>query len=251
MKPATLDTVTVAPAGYLFEVVGLEKKFEDGQVQALRGVTFSVIQGEFVAITGPSGCGKTTLLQMLGALDRPTAGTLLYRGNSIPDLPDPSIYRAHEIGFIFQAFHLLPTFTALENVQIPMFESDLPISERRDRAITLLKSVGLEHRLSHFPAKLSGGERQRVAIARSLANGPSVLLADEPTGNLDSENDTPHPRTDRSGPPRAEHDAGASDARQEHRPTSIANNPDEGRARCVGSRIDHRRSIIGPAQTFV
>jgi ABC-type lipoprotein export system ATPase subunit len=187
MKPATLDTVT-APSGYLFEVVGLEKKFEDGQVQALRGVTFSVVQGEFVAITGPSGCGKTTLLQMLGALDRPTAGTLLYRGNSIPDLPDPSIYRAHEIGFIFQAFHLLPTFTALENVQIPMFESDLPISERRDRAITLLKSVGLEHRLSHFPAKLSGGERQRVAIARSLANGPSVLLADEPTGNLDSEN---------------------------------------------------------------
>jgi ABC-type lipoprotein export system ATPase subunit len=188
MKPATLDTVTAAPPGNLFEIVGLEKKFEDGQVQALRGVTFRVVQGEFVAITGPSGCGKTTLLQMLGALDRPTAGTLLYRGNSIPDLPDPSIYRAHEIGFIFQAFHLLPTFTALENVQIPMFESDLPISERRDRAITLLRSVGLEHRLSHFPAKLSGGERQRVAIARSLANGPSVLLADEPTGNLDSEN---------------------------------------------------------------
>jgi ABC-type lipoprotein export system ATPase subunit len=110
------------------------------------------------------------------------------RGNAIPDLPDSSIYRAHEIGFIFQAFHLLPTFTALENVQIPMFESDLPIWERRDRAITLLKSVGLEHGLSQFPAKLSGGERQRVAIARSLANGPSVLLADEPTGNLDSEN---------------------------------------------------------------
>ncbi len=101
---------------------------------------------------------------------------------------DPSTYRAHEIGFIFQAFHLLPTFTALENVQIPMFESDRPISERRDRAIMLLKSVGLEHRLNHFPAKLSGGERQRVAIARSLANDPSVLLADEPTGNLDSEN---------------------------------------------------------------
>jgi predicted ABC-type transport system involved in lysophospholipase L1 biosynthesis ATPase subunit len=95
---------------------------------------------------------------------------------------------SHEVGFIFQAFHLLPTFTALENVQIPMFESDLPISERRVRAITLLKSVGLEHRLNHFPAKLSGGERQRVAIARSLANSPSVLLADEPTGNLDSEN---------------------------------------------------------------
>jgi len=188
ISPRTLDTATAEPSGCLFEAVGLEKKFDDGRVQALRGVTFSVVQGEFVTITGPSGCGKTTLLQMLGALDRPTAGTLLYRGNSIPHLRDPSIYRAHEIGFIFQAFHLLPTFTALENVQIPMFESDLSISERRNRAITLLQSVGLGHRLSHFPAKLSGGERQRVAIARSLANGPSVLLADEPTGNLDSEN---------------------------------------------------------------
>jgi putative ABC transport system ATP-binding protein len=146
------------------------------------------VQGEFLAITGPSGCGKTTLLQMLGALDRPTAGTLLYRGNSIPDLPDPSMYRALEIGFIFEAFHLLPTFTALENVQIPMFETNRPLSERKDRAIALLKSVGLEHRRNHFPAKLSGGERQRVAIARSLANSPSVLLADEPTGHLDSEN---------------------------------------------------------------
>jgi ABC-type lipoprotein export system ATPase subunit len=188
ISPRTLDTETASPSGYLFEAVGLEKKYDDGRVQALRGVTFSVVQGEFVTITGPSGCGKTTLLQMLGALDRPTAGTLLYRGNSIPDLRDPSIYRAHEIGFIFQAFHLLPTFTALENVQIPMFESDLSVSERRDRATALLKSVGLGHRLNHFPAKLSGGERQRVAIARSLANGPSVLLADEPTGNLDSEN---------------------------------------------------------------
>ncbi len=188
ISQSTLENPTTAPSRYVFEAIGLEKKFEDGQVQALRGVTFSVVQGDFVAITGPSGCGKTTLLQMLGALDRPTAGTLLYRGNSIPDLPDPSSYRAHQIGFIFQAFHLLPTFTALENVQIPMFESDLPVSERKYRAMTLLKSVGLEHRLNHFPAKLSGGERQRVAIARSLANTPSVLLADEPTGNLDSEN---------------------------------------------------------------
>jgi putative ABC transport system ATP-binding protein len=188
MKAATLNTVTAAPPTCVFEIVELEKKFEGGQVQALRGVNLRVVQGEFLAITGPSGCGKTTLLQMLGALDRPTAGSLLYRGNSIPDLPDPSIYRAHEIGFIFQAFHLLPTFTALENVQIPMFESDLPIAERRGRATALLKSVGLGHRLNHFPAKLSGGERQRVAIARGLANGPSVLLADEPTGNLDSEN---------------------------------------------------------------
>jgi ABC-type lipoprotein export system ATPase subunit len=188
LDPARLDTATPVAGQYVFEAIGIVKKYDDGQVQALRGVNFRVTQGEFIAITGPSGCGKTTLLQMLGALDRPCQGTLLYRGNSIPDLPDPSRYRALEVGFIFQAFHLLPTFTALENVQIPMFEDHLPSSGRKDRAIALLKSVGLEHRLDHFPSKLSGGERQRVAIARSWANSPSVLLADEPTGNLDSEN---------------------------------------------------------------
>jgi ABC-type lipoprotein export system ATPase subunit len=188
LDPATLDTATPPAAQYLFEATGLVKRFDDGQVQALRGVNFRVTEGEFLAITGPSGCGKTTLLQMLGALDKPTQGTLLYRGDSIADLHNPSRYRAREIGFIFQAFHLLPVFTALENVQIPMLESRLPVSERRDRAIALLRLVGLEHRLNHFPSKLSGGERQRVAIARSFANSPSVLLADEPTGNLDSEN---------------------------------------------------------------
>jgi len=172
----------------IFEAVGLEKSFDDGAVQALRGVSFRIFPGEFVAVTGQSGCGKTTLLQSLGALDRPTAGSLFYRGNSIPDLPDPSRYRAREIGFIFQAFYLLPTFTALENVQIPMFEGDLTEAKRKERALMLLKSVGMEHRLHHLPGKLSGGERQRVAIARSLANDPSALLADEPTGNLDSEN---------------------------------------------------------------
>jgi ABC-type lipoprotein export system ATPase subunit len=187
-QATTLGPATEAPLRYIFEAKGIAKKFDDGQVQALRGINFCVAEGEFLAVTGPSGCGKTTLLQMLGALDRPTKGTLLYRGDSIPDLYQPSSYRAHDIGFIFQAFHLLPTFTALENVQIPMFESHLPRSERTDRAVTLLESVGLGHRLNHFPSKLSGGERQRVAIARSLANDPSVLLADEPTGNLDSEN---------------------------------------------------------------
>lgn len=185
---ATLDGATASHTRYIYEAVGIAKNFDNGQVQALRGVNFRVAQGEFLAVTGPSGCGKTTLLQILGALNRPTKGTLLYRGNSISDLRDQSRYRALEIGFIFQAFNLLPTFTALENVQIPMFEGRLPHSERKDRAVQLLESVGLGHRLSHFPAKLSGGERQRVAIARSLANDPSVLLADEPTGNLDSEN---------------------------------------------------------------
>ena len=172
----------------LLEAKTLTREFDEGQVKALRGVDFSIKEGEFVAITGPSGSGKSTLLQLLGALDRPTSGTLLYRGESLPDHPNPAAYRAREVGFIFQAFHLLPTFTAVENVQIPMFEIDRSVSERRERAVELLKLVGLEHRLDHFPSKLSGGERQRVAIARSLANGPSVLLADEPTGNLDSEN---------------------------------------------------------------
>ena len=172
----------------VFAAAGLKKEYDDGQVQALRGVDFRIMPGEFVAITGPSGCGKTTMLQLLGALDRPSAGTLLYRGSALGELHDPAEYRAHEIGFIFQAFHLLPTFTALENVQVPMFETKRSASERTAKAVELLTAVGLEHRLDHFPAKLSGGERQRVAIARSLANGPSVLLADEPTGNLDSTN---------------------------------------------------------------
>ena len=177
-----------ASAASLIEARGLTREFDDGQVRALRGVDLTIKEGEFIAIVGPSGCGKSTLLQLLGALDRPTSGTLLYRRQSLPDLPNPAAYRAHEVGFIFQAFHLLPTFTAVENVQIPMFETDRSASERRERAVELLKLVGLEQRLDHFPSKLSGGERQRVAIARSLANEPSLLLADEPTGNLDSEN---------------------------------------------------------------
>ncbi|MGA7882290.1 MAG: ABC transporter ATP-binding protein, partial [Terrimicrobiaceae bacterium] len=172
----------------VYEARGLTKSFDGGSVAALRGVDFHVREGEFVAVVGPSGCGKTTLLQLLGSLDRPSSGTLTYRGKSIANLPDPSEYRAREIGFIFQAFHLLPTFTVVENVQIPMFEGGLSRSERAGRALELLNDVGLEHRLKHFPSELSGGERQRVAIARSLANRPSVLLADEPTGNLDSEN---------------------------------------------------------------
>jgi ABC-type lipoprotein export system ATPase subunit len=172
----------------VFEAVGLRKDYDDGQVQALRGVDFRIEQGEFTAIVGQSGSGKSTLLQLLGGLDCPTAGSLLYRGNSLVKGTDLASYRAHEVGFIFQAFHLLPTFTAIENVQIPMMETRRTASERQQRATELLCLVGLEKRLYHFPAKLSGGERQRVAIARSLANGASVLLADEPTGNLDSEN---------------------------------------------------------------
>ena len=188
MKQTLTLSEAADPEHRVFDVKGLMKEFDDGQVKALRGVDFSICQGEFVAITGPSGCGKTTLLQLLGALALPSAGSLHYRGQSLSDMADPSTYRAREIGIIFQAFHLLPTFTAVENVQLPMFETERPLAQRVERAIELLKSVGLEHRLDHFPTKLSGGEKQRVAIARSLANSPSVLLADEPTGNLDSEN---------------------------------------------------------------
>ena len=180
-------TIPNGGSKWVFEASGLRKEYDDGQVQALRGVDFRVQQGEFVAIVGPSGSGKSTLLQMLGALDHPSAGALSYRGASLAERADLAAYRAHEIGFIFQCFHLLPTFTALENVQIPMFETRRSSAERIHRASELLKAVGLETRLHHLPAKLSGGERQRVAIARSLANGASVLLADEPTGNLDSE----------------------------------------------------------------
>lgn len=172
----------------VFEASGLQKAYDDGAVTALRGVDFQISAGEFVAIMGPSGCGKTTLLHLLGALDHPSGGTLRYRGQSIATMRDPAAYRSKEIGFVFQSFHLLPTFTVLENVQIPMFETDRTRGERAKRAKALLNSVKLDHRFDHRPAKLSGGERQRVAIARSLANEPSVLLADEPTGNLDSEN---------------------------------------------------------------
>jgi len=177
-----------ADAACVFAAEGLKKEYDEGQVKALRGVSFRIQEGEFVAIVGQSGSGKSTLLQMLGALDHPDEGVLRYRGQSLAEYPDLSGYRAREIGFIFQSFHLLPTFTAIENVQIPMLETNRPAGERKKRAAELLELVGLGHRLDHFPSKLSGGERQRVAIARSLANGASVLLADEPTGNLDSEN---------------------------------------------------------------
>ncbi len=182
------DPTTPAAKPCVYEAIGLKKHYDDGKVVALRGVDLQIHEGEFVAITGPSGCGKSTLLQLLGSLALPTEGTLTFRGRSIADMPDPSTYRSRDIGFVFQAFHLLPTFTVLENVQIPMFEGELSRPQRKERAAELLNSVGLGHRLGHFPSELSGGERQRVAIARGLANAPSVILADEPTGNLDSEN---------------------------------------------------------------
>ena len=171
----------------VYEAIGLKKSYDGGKVAALRGINLSIKAGEFVAIVGPSGCGKSTLLQMLGSLDTPAEGVLNYRGKPLPATADAAGYRSHEIGFVFQSFQLLPTFNAVENVQIPMFEGQLSRAQRMERAVKLLESVGLGHRLKHYPSELSGGERQRVAIARGLANQPSVVLADEPTGNLDSD----------------------------------------------------------------
>jgi putative ABC transport system ATP-binding protein len=169
----------------LLEAVGLERIYPDGAVHALRGVSLKVERGESVAITGPSGCGKSTLLHLLGGLDVPTAGEVRYEGTPLSGL-DLDNYRARKVGFVFQSFYLLPTLTAIENVQVPMFEGELPRTERVARAGRLLDEVGLSHRRDQLPSRLSGGERQRIAIARALANEPAVLLADEPTGNLDS-----------------------------------------------------------------
>ena len=178
----------VPPGEVVYQAEGLTKEFDDGRVAALRGVDLIIRHGEFVSIVGPSGCGKTTLLNMLGLLDRPSSGRLHFRGRDLASIDDAASYRAREIGFIFQSFHLLPNFTIEENVQMPMFGLPGTPRERRARALELLEAVGLGHRLGHLPVKLSGGERQRAAIARSLANRPAILLADEPTGNLDSKN---------------------------------------------------------------
>jgi putative ABC transport system ATP-binding protein len=170
----------------LIEVRGAVRRFDGGKVEALRGVDLTILEGEFVAVAGPSGSGKSTLLQLLGALDTPDEGDILFRSQSLRSLPDPGAFRSRNIGFVFQSFHLMHTLTAVENVQMPMFEMPWSARERRRRAENLLGLVGLDHRLDHLPSKLSGGERQRVAIARSLANEPLLLLADEPTGNLDT-----------------------------------------------------------------
>jgi ABC-type lipoprotein export system ATPase subunit len=170
----------------LLSVVHVSREYDDGAVRALADVSLEVGAGEYVAIMGPSGSGKSTLLNLLGALDEPTSGDVIYEGNSLRERTDLDRFRASTLGFVFQSFYLLPTLTALENVQIPMFESSLGASERITKARELLALVAMTHREKHLPAKLSVGERQRVAIARALANDPKLLLADEPTGNLDT-----------------------------------------------------------------
>jgi len=164
----------------------LSKVYKDGNVAALVDLGVTIRRGEYVAIMGPSGCGKSTLLNLIGVLDLPTSGEVYFEEQSVSKMPDADGLRAEKIGFVFQAFHLLPTLSAIENVLMPMFEGRLPAKQRLKRATELLEAVGMGHRKSHLPTKLSAGERQRVAIARALANDPILLLADEPTGNLDS-----------------------------------------------------------------
>jgi putative ABC transport system ATP-binding protein len=172
--------------GAAIVVDSVRKTFEGGQVAALRDVSFTVEAGELVALTGASGSGKSTLLNLVGALDRPDAGTIAVGGQRLDALDDPAEYRAATIGFVFQRHDLLPTLTAAENVQVPMF-GRRPRRERETRARALLAEVGLAARADARPGVLSGGERQRVAIARALANEPRLLLADEPTAALDAE----------------------------------------------------------------
>jgi lipoprotein-releasing system ATP-binding protein len=173
----------------LLRVRGLRKAFAVGgeRLEVLKGIDLDVARGEFVAVVGPSGAGKSTLLHLLGALERPSAGEIAYGEVALEGLGEESLarFRNRTVGFVFQFHHLLPEFTALENAMLPLLIGRQGTSEARERAEAMLKAVGLGERLRHTPAELSGGEQQRVAIARALAAGPSVLLADEPTGNLD------------------------------------------------------------------
>ena len=165
----------------------LVKEFEEGRLRALDGIDIDIRKGEFIAIAGPSGCGKSTLLHLIAALDRADAGTIRVHGRDIASSGNLARYRAREVGLVFQLDNLLPTLSAGENVQVPMFEAGLSAGQRRQRARELLALVDLTAKEKNRPAELSGGERQRVAIARALANEPAILLADEPTGRLDSE----------------------------------------------------------------
>ena len=177
----------------LIHIEQLTKVFytDELETHALSGVHLSIAHGEYVAMSGPSGCGKSTLLSILGLLDTPTAGQYTLNGKEVAslDFADRSRIRNQEIGFIFQSFNLIGDLTVFENVELPLtYRSGMTAAERKERAMHALERVSMAHRTSHYPAQLSGGQQQRVAVARALAGSPSILLADEPTGNLDSKN---------------------------------------------------------------
>ena len=176
----------------IIQLQGIRKVFLTDEVEthALSDVHFDIRRGEYLAISGPSGCGKTTLLSILGLLDTPSAGEYLLADEQVAGLSpvDRARVRNRQIGFIFQAFNLIGDLTVFENVELPLTYRDMPASERRDRVASALDRVGMSHRARHFPAQLSGGQQQRVAVARAVAGDPAILLADEPTGNLDSKN---------------------------------------------------------------
>ena len=174
----------------VLEARGLARDYRMGgeQVHALRGLSLTIEEGEWVSIVGPSGCGKSTLLNLFGAIDRPSAGSVVVRGRDVAQMRDAEAtrFRLTNVGFVFQRFYLMPMLSARENVELPMAEAGMKPAERRERARELLAYVGLAARERHRPTQLSGGEQQRVAIARALANRPALLLADEPTGELDA-----------------------------------------------------------------
>ena len=183
---------TTRPVGPLvIDIEGVKKLYQMGAetIHALRGVSLKIHRNEYLAIMGPSGSGKSTLMNMLGCLDTPTEGHYEFNGKNVAAMVDDELadIRNREIGFVFQTFNLLPRSDALKNVELPLIYAGVPPHERRERATQVLREVGLENRMFHKPNELSGGQRQRVAIARALVNRPSIILADEPTGNLDSQ----------------------------------------------------------------
>ncbi|MGA9099112.1 MAG: ABC transporter ATP-binding protein, partial [Methanotrichaceae archaeon] len=171
------------------DIVDIEKSYliGDSEIAVLKGINLGIDQGEFIALMGPSGSGKSTLMNIVGCLDRPTRGKYMLLDKDVSRLSDDELARARreELGFIFQTFNLIGRISVLKNVEVPMVLSEVSRDERRFRAMQLLKAVGLEHRSDFSPLRISGGERQRVAIARALANDPKIIIADEPTGNLD------------------------------------------------------------------